>query len=605
MSYFPLPLDAYAEFKALFDRSYASGPSPLPTPNPTKSFWTHPGLSRDWPYDSNDPEGCKRINPYASEGSEGHLTSEADVVIIGGGITGVSVALELGRLVREEKTGPGLKVVILEARDFCSGATGRNGGHLTAAISHNYSSLAKLYSPEEVRRCFALEEHTTTAILSLIEKYGWADYVDLVEGGHCVLLFSEREAREAKEDWKKAIEAGVTTKDQVQWLTTEETKQEYGASYPMYRTGGHNLWPLKLVTRMFELARDGGSGNKQETETVEANSKDAIPLPAPNNLVGGMRKLFSNFLPSQQSNPTNQNTNTKTDSNNNQRPDAPDAYQLILHTHTAVHSVHPNEEDPSSFRWSVHTPRGNIKAKHIVYATNAYTSHLLPHLSGPDGIVPVRGQAVAIRAKVGYTDEGWKGEGDHKGLSRSGWSGNEGFEYWFPRPHPKSVHQHQPDHQKLDGDKDPNDGLKRPLIILGGARETLKDGGYGMYETDDSVLDPGASRGLRVFLGHVFPGKFPSMDGRDEGQSTDGVEVEWSGIMGFTKSGDPFVSPSDVQLLRRSFAHSYKGGTSQRRKWRRNKGTVHCCRLYGSWYAAGLWMRRSTGIAYLEGYLSS
>ena len=38
----------------------------------------------------------------------------------------------------------------------------------------------------------------------------------------------------------------------------------------------------------------------------------------------------------------------------------------------------------------VETNRGSVKAHHIVYATNAYTSHLIPQLKGI--IKPVRGQ---------------------------------------------------------------------------------------------------------------------------------------------------------------------------------------------------------------------
>jgi len=68
--------------------------------------------------------------------------------------------------------------------------------------------------------------------------------------------------------------------------------------------------------------------------------------------------------------------------------------------------------------YDVHTPRGTIRTPLVVYATNAYTSHLLPHLAGPDGIVPVRGQVTAIRADVGYIDEG-----DTEGITRTAWKG--------------------------------------------------------------------------------------------------------------------------------------------------------------------------------------
>lgn len=47
----------------------------------------------------------------------------ADVCVIGSGIAGVSTSYEL--------VSSGLKVVMLEARDFCSGETGRTSGHLS------------------------------------------------------------------------------------------------------------------------------------------------------------------------------------------------------------------------------------------------------------------------------------------------------------------------------------------------------------------------------------------------------------------------------------------------------------------------------------------
>lgn len=51
--------------------------------------------------------------------------------------------------------------------------------------------------------------------------------------------------------------------------------------------------------------------------------------------------------------------------------------------------------DPSSGRWTVTTSsRGSIKAKKAIFATNAYTSALLPQYKGK--IVPVRGMCSRI-----------------------------------------------------------------------------------------------------------------------------------------------------------------------------------------------------------------
>lgn len=71
----------------------------LPVPNPSLPFWTVPK------------------SPISSEGEA--PPSYADIVIIGSGITGASVAYNV--LQRDSS----VRIVMLEAREVCSGATGR------------------------------------------------------------------------------------------------------------------------------------------------------------------------------------------------------------------------------------------------------------------------------------------------------------------------------------------------------------------------------------------------------------------------------------------------------------------------------------------------
>ena len=75
-------------------------------------------------------------------------------------------------------------------------------------------------------------------------------------------------------------------------------------------------------------------------------------------------------------------------------------YKLVLHllkkavdagvnlqTHTPVECVSPQPDMDG--RWVVTTPRGTIRARNIIYATNGYSSALLPELK--EKIVPVKG----------------------------------------------------------------------------------------------------------------------------------------------------------------------------------------------------------------------
>lgn len=81
----------------------ASIPPTLPRPDPTISGWQDP------------PDAIANLQ------STVELPETADVVIIGSGISGASIALGL------LDANKGLNVVMLEARRACSGATGRNG----------------------------------------------------------------------------------------------------------------------------------------------------------------------------------------------------------------------------------------------------------------------------------------------------------------------------------------------------------------------------------------------------------------------------------------------------------------------------------------------
>lgn len=104
ISILPVPLNVYADQQRMLLLPTDQGRAPLPVPNSTRSFWI-------------DTPGA---NPLAKEGSQGTLTADADVCIIGSGITGISAAYHLGIALEGNRyTETPLKVVVLEARDFC------------------------------------------------------------------------------------------------------------------------------------------------------------------------------------------------------------------------------------------------------------------------------------------------------------------------------------------------------------------------------------------------------------------------------------------------------------------------------------------------------
>jgi gamma-glutamylputrescine oxidase len=82
------------------------------------------------------------------------LPDRADVLVIGGGITGVSLLHHLGRR--------GMDGVLVERYHIAAGASGRNAGFLLAGVAESYADAVRLFGRERARETWqmTIENHT-------------------------------------------------------------------------------------------------------------------------------------------------------------------------------------------------------------------------------------------------------------------------------------------------------------------------------------------------------------------------------------------------------------------------------------------------------------
>jgi glycine/D-amino acid oxidase-like deaminating enzyme len=101
--------------------------------------------------------------PPPGEPLEGRV--EADLLVVGGGLTGLWAAL----LAKEED--PGREVVVLEGERIAFGATGRNGGFMDASLTHGIENGASRW-PDEMPQLERLGRENFAAIKEAMSRHG-------------------------------------------------------------------------------------------------------------------------------------------------------------------------------------------------------------------------------------------------------------------------------------------------------------------------------------------------------------------------------------------------------------------------------------------------
>jgi Glycine/D-amino acid oxidases (deaminating) len=98
--------------------------------------------------------------PLPSERYPGELPDRADVIVVGGGIAGVSLLHHL-RL-------RGIDSVLLERSHLAAGASGRNAGFLLAGVAANYAEAVRVFGRDRAREVWQLTNENHDAMIEAV-----------------------------------------------------------------------------------------------------------------------------------------------------------------------------------------------------------------------------------------------------------------------------------------------------------------------------------------------------------------------------------------------------------------------------------------------------
>ncbi|OEO23111.1 FAD-dependent oxidoreductase [Pseudomonas sp. J237] len=185
-----------------------------------------------------------------------------DVVIIGGGFTGVASAVELAER--------GLKVAIVEANKIGWGATGRNGGQVTGSLSGDGAmrkQMRKKLGDEVDDFVWNLRWRGHEIIKQRVEKY--SINCDL-KHGHLHAAFKPSHMKDLQADYEEAVRRGmgadVTLLDREGVRGQLQTDLYQGA---IKNTRNMHLHPLNLCIGEAKAAESLGALIFEHSEVLE------------------------------------------------------------------------------------------------------------------------------------------------------------------------------------------------------------------------------------------------------------------------------------------------------------------------------------------------
>ena len=163
---------------------------------------------------------------------------DVDIVVIGGGFSGVNTALELA----EKGCG---SIALLEARHLGFGGTGRNGGQIMAGIGHDLDKIKRDVGEDGVRAIFELGETGADIIQRRIDKYDIkADFCR----GYGYLGFNGRQAKTLRQ-WEKDFKS-LNTRQEIRYMEGADVKSIIGSDIygsALLHMGGGHVHSLNLL----------------------------------------------------------------------------------------------------------------------------------------------------------------------------------------------------------------------------------------------------------------------------------------------------------------------------------------------------------------------
>ncbi|PYH41995.1 NAD(P)/FAD-dependent oxidoreductase [Aspergillus saccharolyticus JOP 1030-1] len=224
----------------------------LPIDNPTLPFWR------------TELDELDTLRTTAS------LPAESDIVIIGAGYAGVTLAYYLLKQLGHETNTTTPKITLLDARQICSGATGRNGGHLRPDIYGHIPTYIERHGLDSAIEIAEFEYAHMQALKDLLVEEQISCDFNITRNMNVYL--SEEGGERARQAYEKLLAQGVAVARDLHYTSAKNAEGisgVKGAKACLSYTSG-TLWPYKLILGLLHRIAGSPALNVQAQTPVTA-----------------------------------------------------------------------------------------------------------------------------------------------------------------------------------------------------------------------------------------------------------------------------------------------------------------------------------------------
>jgi gamma-glutamylputrescine oxidase len=209
---------------------------------------------------------------------------DVDVVVIGGGFSGINTALELAE--------HGItNIAVLEGKYLGYGGTGRNGGQVMAGIGHDINKVKRHVGEKGLETIFKISNLGAGIIADRVKKYN----IDAdLSRGYGYLAYNERQTKTLR-TWLEEFKA-VDPDEDIELLTGADVHKVVGS--PVYAAalkhmGGGHVHSLNLLLGEAKALTSYGAKIFEHTPAVEVSYGERITVRTPGGVVRANKMLWA------------------------------------------------------------------------------------------------------------------------------------------------------------------------------------------------------------------------------------------------------------------------------------------------------------------------